>query len=138
MSRVAAVQSWPPLTNPPTIAPSTAAARFASSNTMNGAFPPSSSWVRFTVPLAASMIFRPVAVSPVRETRSTFGFRESSSPTSPPGPRTTLRAPAGRPASWKTLASSRLVSGVQLAGFRMTVLPVMSAGAIFQTAIMIG
>ena len=84
------------------------------------------------------MIFLPVAVSPVSETMSTFGLRDSSSPTSPPGPVTTLSAPFGSPASSNARASSNVVSGVQLAGFRMTVLPVISAGPIFQTAIMIG
>src|SRR5208282_2941011 len=88
----------------------------ASGKTTNGAFPPSSSWTRFTVWLAASMILRPVAVSPVSETMSTAGLRVSSSPTSAPGPVTTFSAPAGSPASWKARPSSRLVSGVQLAG----------------------
>jgi hypothetical protein len=49
-----------------------------------------------------------------------------------------LRAPLGSPASVNTFPSSRLVRGVQLAGFRTTVLPVMRAGPSFQTAIMIG
>ena len=48
--RLAQTQVWPMLRNFETIAPSTAASRSASSNTMNGALPPSSSPTFFTVP----------------------------------------------------------------------------------------
>ena len=49
-----------------------------------------------------------------------------------------LTTPGGRSASWRTSASSSAVSGVVSAGLSTTVLPVASAGAIFQLAMSIG
>ena len=46
-TRVAAVQSWPPLNRPATEMPSIAAARSTSSKTTTGALPPSSRWATF-------------------------------------------------------------------------------------------
>src|ERR1700691_2869422 len=50
--RLAQTQVWPMLRNLDWIAPSTAAATWASSKTMNGALPPSSSPTFFTAPAA--------------------------------------------------------------------------------------
>jgi hypothetical protein len=49
-----------------------------------------------------------------------------------------LTTPGGRSASWQILASASAVRGVVSAGFRTTVLPQASAGAIFQAAISSG
>ena len=82
-----------------TSAPSTAASKSASANTMLGFFPPSSKVVFLRFPVAAIAIFRPVTVPPVKATLSTSGLSASSSPTPAPGPVTTLTTPAGTPAS---------------------------------------
>ena len=89
------------------IAPSTAASRSASSNTMNGAFPPSSMEVRSTFWAASAMSRLPTGVEPVKET---FRSRESfsSGPEIPEAveEETTFRTPAGRPASSMVCANS--------------------------------
>ncbi len=138
MNRAACVQSCPPFTIDAATAPSAAAAMFASSKTMNGAFPPSSRWSFFTFDFAASMMSFPVAVSPVSETMSTLSLEASSCPTTPPGPVIRFTAPAGIPDCSTNFPSSRVVSGVSDAGFRTAVFPAASAGASFQIAIMNG
>ncbi len=50
----------------------------------------------------------------------------------------TWKTPSGRPTSSKILASSRLVSGLTVAGLRIITLPAASDGAAFQAAISIG
>ena len=56
------------------IAPSAAASRSASSNTMNGALPPSSSESFFTVAAHCAISSLPTAVEPVNESLRTVGF----------------------------------------------------------------
>ena len=51
-----------------------------------------------------------------------------------PNPVSTVSTPGGRPTSSAILASAIAVSGVWLAGLRMTVLPHASAGATFHDA----
>ena len=63
------------------IAPSTAASRSASSNTMNGALPPSSSETFFTVDAHCAISSLPTSVEPVNENLRTSGFCVSSRPT---------------------------------------------------------
>ena len=58
------------------MAPSTASSRSASSNTMNGAFPPSSMEVRRTFCAASAMRRLPTGVEPVKETFRSRGVRE--------------------------------------------------------------
>ncbi len=65
----------------------------------------------------------PVTVSPVKWMALVPGLLTSSSPTTPPGPVTTLTAPAGKPASSKISANIRALYGVVLAGLKMTALP---------------
>ena len=55
------------------IAPSTAASTWASSNTMNGALPPSSSPTFFTVPAACAISTLPTSVEPVKPITRTAG-----------------------------------------------------------------
>ena len=89
-----------------------------------------------SVSAAARAIHLPVPTLPVSETMSTSGCVTSCWPTSP-APVTTLSTPGGR----ISLASStrRIVeSGVVSAGLSTIVLPVASAGPIFQIAIIRG
>ena len=118
--------------------PSTAASRSASAKTRFGLFPPSSSETRFSVSAATLAILRPVLVSPVNASLSIPGWRAIASPTSPPGPVTTLRTPPGMPASIASSPRRTAVSGVAEAGLRTMVQPAASAGATFQIAIMSG
>ena len=55
-----------------------------------------------------------------------------------PSPVTILTTPAGSPASMQTSAKASAVSGVNSAGFKTTVFPAASAGAIFQASISSG
>ena len=136
--RVPDSQAWPAKKKVPKSAPSTATERSASSQMMVGLFPPSSRVTFLMVSAASFMTRRPVSVEPVKATLSTIGFEHSSSPTSGPDPTTTLKTPGGMPASAAAFASSSAVSGVSLAGLRTMELPMMRAGATFQTAIMKG
>ncbi|GGY15389.1 hypothetical protein GCM10010510_71380 [Streptomyces anandii JCM 4720] len=115
-------------------AKSTAVSKSASAKITLGFLPPSSSATFFTVAAAAAMIRLPVSGPPVKETMSTAGFSESGAPTSGPGPRTRLPAPAGSPASSSARISRIEVEGVSSLGFRTKVLPASSAGATFQDA----
>ena len=83
------------------------------------------------------MIFLPVATEPVSDTLATAGWRVSAAPTSP-YPCTTLKTPAGTPASTRISASFRAERGVTSEGLKIIALPHASAGAAFQQAIWIG
>ena len=73
--RLAQTQVWPVLRYLDMIAPSTAASRSASSNTMNGALPPSSIETFFTVPAHCSISSLPISVEPVKVSLRTIGLR---------------------------------------------------------------
>ena len=62
------------------------------------------------------------------------GCAVSGAPASAPVPWTTLRTPAGSPASCAMSASSDAVSGAHSGGLSTTVLPAASAGPIRQVA----
>src|ERR1700694_2724390 len=106
----------------------------ASSKTMLGDFPPSSSVTRLIVADAISMIELPVDVSPVNATLSTPGCPARWAPITAPGPGRTLTTPGGQPASKQILPSSSAVMGVGEAGLSMIVQPAAKAGATFQAA----
>ena len=108
----------------------------ASSKTMTGALPPSSRWTRLTSGAALSATCMPARTEPVMATSAGVLCSTSARPVSR-SPVTTLKVPAGRN-SEASSASSRVVSGVVSLGLRTMVLPAASAGAIFQTAIIIG
>ncbi|CAB4761132.1 unannotated protein [freshwater metagenome] len=83
-TRFAAVQAAPPLRILAIINPATAAGISASSNTTNGAFPPSSMEQRITRSAASRMSTRPTSVDPVKErffTRGSCRIFEIDSPT---------------------------------------------------------
>ena len=63
--RLAQTHVWPALRNFESMAPWTAASMSASSKTMNGAFPPSSRAIRFTVPAHWAINNLPTSVDPV-------------------------------------------------------------------------
>ena len=105
----------------------------ASSNTTNGALPPSSIDMRssFSPPCCTSA--RPTPVDPVKVS---FRSRPSSMSAlvSSPGlvVGSTDRTPLGRPASAISLASSNMVSGVSAAGLTSMVQPAARAGPILR------
>ena len=84
------------------------------------------------------MIAAPVADSPTNATARIAGCSVKARPASSPKPCTTLRTPAGRPASSAISASSCAVTGLHSAGLCTTVQPAASAGAIFQVDSMNG
>ena len=80
----------------------------------------------------------PVSVEPVKLTMSMPGWRPMGSPTAGPLPVTTLRTPAGMPASKASSARRSAVSEVSSAGLTMTEQPAASAGPIFHAIISSG
>src|ERR671939_184814 len=109
--------------------PRTAASTSASGKTITGSDPPSSAETRLNLGAAISMILRPVCVLPVRATLLTSGWVASGSPTSLPGPVTTLSTPGGSSTSCISSATRSVASGVVLAGFTTIVLPAASAAS---------
>lgn len=84
------------------------------------------------------MIWRAVAVDPVKAILSTSGWSTSALPASLPYPLTILITPGGNPAFSISDAKYRIEMGVCSAGLSTTVLPQASAGPSFQPAIMRG
>jgi hypothetical protein len=82
-------------------------------------------------------ISRPTAVEPVKAIFAMPGCSTIAAPVSPK-PVRMLTTPGGNPASWTSCPSRIAVSGVCSAGFRITVHPAASAGAIFHAAIRSG
>ena len=74
-------------------APSTASSSDASSTTMNGALPPSSMLVRFTVAAHCAMRSWPTRVLPVKDSLRTVGCEVSASPMTAASPTRTLNTP---------------------------------------------
>ena len=121
------------------IAPSIAASMSASSNTMNGALPPSSIAGLTTLSAASCSSLRPTSVEPVNDTTRTRGSC-SIALTTLPDERDgmTLTTPAGTPASSRIGISASMVSGVSDAGLSTTGQPAASAGPILRVAIAAG
>src|SRR5215207_6147584 len=128
MKRLAHTQVWPLLRYFEAIAPSTAATRSASSNTRNGALPPSSMETRFIVLAACSTSFLPVSVEPVKVILRTVGLEVSSAPISLALPVTMLTTPGGMPAFSASAPQASPENGVCEAGLITIVQPVASAG----------
>ena len=74
--REPAMQVWPDAAKMPEIAPLTASSMMASSKTMFGDLPPSSSETFLNVRAAISLTRAPVALPPVNATLATFGMRD--------------------------------------------------------------
>src|SRR6187455_2191850 len=105
--RLAHTQVWPALRYLLAIAPSTALSMSASSNTMNGALPPSSIDTFFTLDAHLAISILPTSVEPVKVSLRTSQFEQISSPISPAEPVTTLTAPLGKPASSHSTPQAR-------------------------------
>src|SRR3990172_833156 len=89
-------------------APSAAAARPASSKTMNGALPPSSKDTRFSWSLAPAMSRLPTSVDPVKAILRTAGCSRNVRPTTPALLLvTTLNTPPGKPAAVRACPVAR-------------------------------
>src|SRR5580693_4778805 len=121
-----------------TMAPSTAASISASSNTTNGALPPSSSPSFFTPTEACLYRILPTSVDPVKPTKRTAGCSHSTSPIGGASPVTTLKTPFGTPAFSASATSANALSGVSLAGLSTTVQPAASAGETLRVIIEFG
>ncbi len=117
------------------IAPSAAASRSASSNTTNGALPPSSSEIFLIVGATCFIRRRPTSVEPVNESLRTVGFAHISPPIAGASPVTTLSTPGGNPARCASSASASAEYGVASAGLMTTVQPAASAGATLRVII---
>src|SRR6185436_4460041 len=120
------------------IAPSTAASRSASSKTMNGALPPSSSDSFLIVVADCAISSLPISVEPVNDTLRTVGLLVSSAPISVADPVITLKTPFGTPARSASSASASAEKGVCDAGFSTTVQPAAIAGPALRVIIASG
>ena len=106
---------------------------------MKGALPPSSMEQFSTVSLAVASSLRPTAVEPVKDILRTRGSCMMAAQTGPGSWGViTLITPGGTPASSMILATARAVSGVSMAGLRITVQPAPRAGAILRVAMAAG
>src|SRR5579859_8153782 len=74
----------------------------------------------------------------VRLTARTCSASSSTSAAGPPRAASTLRTPSGKPACWNSSARRTALAGVAEAGFRMTALPAIRAGAIFHAGMASG
>jgi hypothetical protein len=84
---------------------------------------------------AAALAMTPaVGTEPVNAKRRMPGCAVRGAPASGPVPWTTLKTPAGSPASWVMSASSDAVSGAHSGGLATTVFPAARAGPIRQVA----
>ncbi len=123
------MQVWPAAAKMPATTPIAALATLASSKTMLGDLPPSSSVEPMNRHAVAAAMREPVAVLPVNEIFASSGWSTRACPASAPNPVTTLTAPGGKPASTTSSASRSTVAEVYSDGLITTVLPAHSAGA---------
>ena len=133
-----AQQSWPALSNTEYGAAAAAFSRSASAKITFADLPPSSSVTRLIVAAAPCITRWPTSVEPVKPIFATSGCSTRRWPTTDPLPTTTFRTPSGIPASSASSPSRSVVSGVSSAGLITIVLPVASAGPIFQLAMLSG
>ena len=139
--RFAEMHVWPEFRYLQRSAPATASSRSASSKTMNGALPPSSSETFFTWPAHCAIRSFPTSVEPVKPSLRTIGLEVSSRPivgASSAAPVTISKTPSGSPASRPSRAIASADSGVCSAGFSTIVQPAASAGADFLVGIAAG
>ena len=111
----------------------------ASSKTMNGALPPSSSDSFLIVGAHCAASTRPTSVEPVKDRWRTVSLSHSSLPMAADfAAVTTLSTPAGRPARCAELGDRQRRQRRQLAGLTTTVQPAASAGPTLRVIIAIG
>jgi len=135
---LAQMHVWPAFRYFDINAPFTAPSISASSNTMNGAFPPNSMDVRFTVEAHWAIKVFPTAVEPMKLSFLTIGFVESSSLISFGDPVTHDNTPFGTPARLARTHRARADNGVSLAGLITIVQPAASAGPALRVIIAAG
>ncbi|VVB94791.1 Uncharacterised protein [uncultured archaeon] len=126
----------PQFMNLPQTAPFIASSMLAYLKTIKASLPPNSRDIRCNFSAEFFMIFLPVSALPVKDTI----FISELTRHSPvlPSPVTTFITPSGIPASWHILPISIPTKGVRSEGFKTTVLPASSAGAIAQKGSSIG
>src|SRR5438067_1026652 len=138
MIRLVAVQRWPVVPKAPQSAPSIARSRFASSSTIMGFLPPSSSEQCLKLLAAVVPMVLPTALDPVNEIARTSGCSSIGAPASAPNPVTMFTTPFGTPASASTRTKLNVESGVSCAGLITQVLPQTKAGNSFHDGIAMG
>src|SRR5580704_3591610 len=138
MMRLVAVQRCPVVPKAPQSPPSTASSRLASSSTIIGFLPPSSSEQCLKLLAAVAPTILPTADEPVSEMARTAGCSVSGVPTSLPKPVTILMTPLGMPASVSACTRLKVESGVSCAGLITQVLPQTTAGSSFHEEIAMG
>src|SRR3981081_4453076 len=136
--RLAHTQVWPALRYLEASAPSTAASRSASSKTMKGALPPSSSESFLIVSAHCFINVRPVSVEPVKESLRTAGFAHSSPPIQRESPVTKVSTPFGNTPPSASTAMASAEKGVLPAGLITTVQPAARAGPALRLIIAFG
>src|ERR1700746_993791 len=138
MMRLPSVQRCPGVPQPAPTPPLIARWGFASSSTIIGFFPPSSSEQCLKLLAAVVPTVRPTAVEPVSEIARTSACSVSGAPTLDPNPLTILITPFGTPASVSVRTRLKVESGVSCAGLITQVLPHTIAGSNFHEGIAIG
>src|ERR1700733_1497669 len=138
MIRLVAVQRCPVVPNAPHKPPSIARSRFASSSTIIGFFPPSSSEQCLKLFAAVVPIIFPTADEPVNEIARTAACSSNGVPASGPYPDTTFTTPFGTPASVSACTRLKVDSGVSCAGLITHALPHTIAGSSFHEEMAIG
>ena len=121
------MHTWPVVMNvAPLIFANAASSRTASSSTIAGSLPPSSSVTLVRLAAAIAMIRLPPPTQPVKQTCLTRGSPTTTGPTTSSAPVTTFSTPGG---SFGTRCRSVSTddSGVVGGGFTITVLPAISA-----------
>ena len=131
-NRLGEMHTCPALRNLPLAAASPAHSGSASSSTITGEWPPSSSDTDFSCLDASSMMWLPNGTEPVRVTLRTRESLRIISEIIAGSPTSTLTTPAGMPAASAALASHRAAVGVSSAGLTMIVQPAAVAAAILR------
>ena len=118
-------QVWPAFANEPHAQPATACSTLASSRTIIGSLPPSSSTLPLSRSALATPTRRPTSTEPVKKILAALDST-SALPTRPP-PCTVRTSPSGTPARSNTHWMRWPISGVSEAGLSTTPLPHISA-----------
>ena len=130
-SRDPATQLCPDAAKIPAIDPFTALSISASSKTMKGDLPPSSSDSSAKFSAVLRITWPAETGPPVKDTRATSGCDVRTRPHGSPRPVMIFTTPSGMPASAISLPNSRMGAALHSDPFSTTVLPAASAGPTF-------
>lgn len=136
--RVGEVQTWPALRYLRAAELTAAALTSVSSQTMTGAWPPSSMSTGVMCSEASEVRRRPTAVEPVKATSLVTGLGIRWPEMSAGTPNTRFNTPGGRPASSNARAMCSVPAGVSSAAFKMMEHPEASAPATLRAGWLIG